>query len=1222
MAAGTELARAYVTILPDMSGVSRGIGAGLSGGAVMGEADSAGKSIGSRLMGGVTTALKGATVAVAALGIAVGGLAIKGGIARQLQIEDAESKLVSLGHTTEGVKTIMDDAMKSVKGTAYSMGDAATMAATAVAAGIKPGAELQKYLSLVGDAATVAGVSMGEMGQIFGKVQTQGRAYTMEINQLADRGIPIYQWLAEEYGVTALELRKMVSEGKVDAETYRKVIEENIGGAALQMGTTTKGAFANMGAALSRVGVQLTQWFFPLLKDVFNATTGILDGVTATLKPFSEAFTETFVAKAGPAIAAFGERAVANIGKVGAAFALFTTGDFTGDIGEALGGVEEDAPIVGTILTARDALTAFRDGLAQTDDHAANSGLALWAENFGYSIAETKASTAQFFEAFSVGLAQTDDHAANVGLSLWAENLGYSISETKAEVTGGLTAMVAAFQDGGNDNTSSGLAGMLEGIGIVARDLWDVLGPVIKELGPQIFELVTTLSPLGLIFKALQPVLPKVGDALGKVATALSGALAAVLPVVVDLVATLVDVLSGALAAVLPVIATLLATVAQVVADTLVAILPVLVPLIELVADVLVALMPPIADLVGALGGALGEVLKALMPTLVILAGVVADVLTVALDALMPIFPILVSVVMSLLKALMPLVPALLGVVNALLPLIPPLLQMSTALLPVFMGLLDALLPIIIPLVNIMVTGLVIAVDLLSVALGWVVEKITGAITWFTDLTSKGYSLRDGLSSVWEGIKSGASTAWNWIKDNVFAPFGKGIEAIGTAFDTVKGVIATAWDAISSAATGPVNFVIETVYTNGIKNLFDTVAEKLGLSLRLPTINKIGQPPASSSTGARVSGRSVAMWTGGVLPGYTPGRDVHHFTSPTGGNLHLSGGEAIMVPEWTKAVGGPAAVAAMNASARAGAGLGGDGQSFWGGGVWDWVKDKAGSAWDFTTDAVSAAANFMKDPIAGALEVISKPVMALLGGIGGGDIGQIIAGVPKAIVGSIVDSAKAIFGEPRVEDGAGDAVSSTPNVMGYQAMIAAIGQLLPGTQITSSYRPGAITAMGFPSYHGKGRAVDMAPSMAAFNAISAAYPNSTELFYSPAGARQILKRGERGNTSGVTKDMHYNHVHWSMKDGGTWPGAKVYDDGGWLPPGGVAVNLSDRPEPIFSADQWDSIDKGASNGGFEDGQVLVLEVDGERFPAMLRRVADDRIDTRQRELSGYRGRIG
>ena len=42
---------------------------------------------------------------------------------------------------------------------------------------------------------------MAEMGSIINKVTANGRAMTENLNQLQDRGIPILQWLAEEYGV-------------------------------------------------------------------------------------------------------------------------------------------------------------------------------------------------------------------------------------------------------------------------------------------------------------------------------------------------------------------------------------------------------------------------------------------------------------------------------------------------------------------------------------------------------------------------------------------------------------------------------------------------------------------------------------------------------------------------------------------------------------------------------------------------------------------------------------------------------------------------------------------------------------------------------------------------------------------------------------------------------------------------------------------------------------
>lgn len=78
------------------------------------------------------------------------------------------------------------------------------------------------------------------------------------------------------------------------------------------------------------------------------------------------------------------------------------------------------------------------------------------------------------------------------------------------------------------------------------------------------------------------------------------------------------------------------------------------------------------------------------------------------------------------------------------------------------------------------------------------------------------------------------------------------------------------------------NLVIETTH-------YDIYATPSGQIAR-----HVGQP--------RYAG-IPARADGGILPGYTPGRDVHLFTSPTGGALLLSGGEAVMRPEWTRAVG-------------------------------------------------------------------------------------------------------------------------------------------------------------------------------------------------------------------------------------------------------------------------------------------------------------------------------
>ena len=64
-------------------------------------------------------------------------------------------------------------------------------------------------------------------------------------------------------------------------------------------------------------------------------------------------------------------------------------------------------------------------------------------------------------------------------------------------------------------------------------------------------------------------------------------------------------------------------------------------------------------------------------------------------------------------------------------------------------------------------------------------------------------------------------------------------------------------------------------------------------------------------------GSPTSLWTGGILAGYSPGRDIHQFTSPTGGQLNLSGGEGIARPEVVRAM-GSARFNQLNAAARRG----------------------------------------------------------------------------------------------------------------------------------------------------------------------------------------------------------------------------------------------------------------------------------------------------------------
>lgn len=318
-----------------------------------------------RIEGAVKTFATVAAGALGVIGATIAGMALQGGLSRALDIQDAQKKLEGLGHTTETITTIMTNALDAVRGTAFGLGEAAGIAASAVAAGIQPGQDLERYLKLTADAATIAGVSLGEMGSIINKVTTNQRAYSTELNQLADRGIPIYQWLAKEYGVTALELRAMVEAGQVDAATYRKVIEENIGGAALAGGETARGAFKNVRAALSRLGAAFLAPAIENAPKLFQAISRAIDSFNAALKPVQEALAKRLVPLMGELtawvdqidfepiiggiISFFKAMAGGNVEGVRAAFGglkdvfanigpvMATLGEFAGALGQAIG---------------------------------------------------------------------------------------------------------------------------------------------------------------------------------------------------------------------------------------------------------------------------------------------------------------------------------------------------------------------------------------------------------------------------------------------------------------------------------------------------------------------------------------------------------------------------------------------------------------------------------------------------------------------------------------------------------------------------------------------------------------------------------------------------------------------------------------------------------------------------------------------------------------------
>lgn len=223
------------------------------------------------------------------------------------------------------------------------------------------------------------------------------------------------------------------------------------------------------------------------------------------------------------------------------------------------------------------------------------------------------------------------------------------------------------------------------------------------------------------------------------------------------------------------------------------------------------------------------------------------------------------------------------------------------------------------------------------------------------------------FNDIWSGLKSSAKSAWDGI-----------VGTITNAFSGLTAGLGRVWDGIKVAFTNALNFVGDHI-VNPFINAINSVLDKLPGSLKVPTMPHFADGGVVGSDIGN-SGRGTAGFAaGGVLPGYTPGRDPHIFTSPTGGQIHLSGGEGILVPEAVRALGGKTAIQSINhhlSNGRVGMqGMAPGGNHFSLGGV-------LGGAWNGARSALGAVAGGVRNVAAWsskeALNAAEGPLRALI----------------------------------------------------------------------------------------------------------------------------------------------------------------------------------------------------------------------------------------------------
>ncbi len=285
--AAQDIGVVYVHVEPSGKGFGKSI-EGDIGDAVSKASRKGSNTLISKIGGAFGKIGKVGTGAIATIAGGITALAAKGGFTRALNIENAQAKLKGLGHDSASVTEIMNDALASVKGTAFGLGDAATVAASLSASGVKEGGQLTQVLKTVADTAQISGRSLTDIGTIFGSVAARGKLQGDDMLQLMSSGIPVLQMLGKHLNKTSAEVSDMVSDGKIDFQTFADAMQEGLGGAAQSAGTTFAGALANVKAALSRLGETAATPVLNGLRGLFNQAIPLIDAFTAAASPTLE----------------------------------------------------------------------------------------------------------------------------------------------------------------------------------------------------------------------------------------------------------------------------------------------------------------------------------------------------------------------------------------------------------------------------------------------------------------------------------------------------------------------------------------------------------------------------------------------------------------------------------------------------------------------------------------------------------------------------------------------------------------------------------------------------------------------------------------------------------------------------------------------------------------------------------------------------------------------
>lgn len=393
------------------------------------------------------------------------------------------------------------------------------------------------------------------------------------------------------------------------------------------------------------------------------------------------------------------------------------------------------------------------------------------------------------------------------------------------------------------------------------------------------------------------------------------------------------------------------------------------------------------------------------------------------------------------------------------------------------------------------------------------------------------------LQNVWTHLYVWGDDAIKWFRDlpgTLGQALGRGAEALGRSFRTLLATLKT-----------PLRAMLTFINTHLIGNL-EKVTSKFGLTLpRIP----------------------IAFASGGIVPGgYSPGRDTTIAA--------VGAGEAVMRPEWTRAMGADY-VHRMNSVARQGGvqavrrHVANGGPAFALGGIVDGMRTAGSAVKDGISWAKNSVENLLAKGLGYALDKIVSPIAGQVGKMPPPFLGDFMGG----LVGKLTESIKSWGESESTASGSFSGGVTIPPGQGSARLIA-LGRMLQSKGFRVGEHPsfGGVAPVHKGRGHYEGRAIDVN--------------------YGPGGRSEIETRAINGVINAIRAagfrtiwqaPGHYGHAHVE------------YDQGGLIQPGLTSVyNRSGKPEAVLTNTEMQMFKALVSQGGATSivGGDLVIQSTG------------------------------